>query len=353
MVDASRDIDVKLAPKKSHNLLSGMGSKVKHSIAKVKKAITGNLRRSLSVGSLLPFDPEIEKTCRRNSKVTQQRNQSSRVQLNEEQPFLMADHIGNPHAPIAPHERQEEPIVIPPRQFVVPAGPYAPVEQQRHDNVLKIKSMITYASTGRPSQLRYTEDKWTTNLHADDGGLLKLDVVEGSMMKFLYFYFSLFFGKAGFSFSYRSRGNGFIAFDDEHVVDDLFHLHVKLILFLVVVILVLIGLQCLGGRRGGYSGGNELGGGYGGFGGKWLRCLSSHICDLVRSPIFFSSVDLGEINDKIKEVAPLDLDNNNEANNASSESSNEWVERSKRKSCAKERESDEYKNAEKSNERRK
>ncbi|KAK9160811.1 hypothetical protein Syun_007152 [Stephania yunnanensis] len=52
--------------------------------------------------------------------------------------------------------------------------------------------MITYASTGRPSQLRYTEDKWTMNLPADDGGLLKPDVVEGSDVKFLYFYFSLF-----------------------------------------------------------------------------------------------------------------------------------------------------------------
>ncbi|KAK9100979.1 hypothetical protein Scep_024409 [Stephania cephalantha] len=77
-----------------------------------------SLRRSLSAGSLLPFDPEIEKTCRRNSKVTRQMNQSSRVQLNDEQPLLMADHIGNPHAPhapIAPHERREEPLVIPPQ----------------------------------------------------------------------------------------------------------------------------------------------------------------------------------------------------------------------------------------------
>ncbi|KAK9135336.1 hypothetical protein Syun_001373 [Stephania yunnanensis] len=40
--------------------------------------------------------------------------------------------------------------------------------------------MITYASTGRPSQLRYTEDKWTMNVPADDGGLLKPDVVEGA-----------------------------------------------------------------------------------------------------------------------------------------------------------------------------
>ncbi|KAF5176408.1 titin [Thalictrum thalictroides] len=42
MVEASRDIDVKQTPtKKSHSILSGVGSKVKHSISKVKKAITG------------------------------------------------------------------------------------------------------------------------------------------------------------------------------------------------------------------------------------------------------------------------------------------------------------------------
>ncbi|XP_057983376.1 uncharacterized protein LOC131168145 isoform X11 [Malania oleifera] len=41
IVEASRDKDVKVAHKKSHNLLSGVGSKVKHSIAKVKKVITG------------------------------------------------------------------------------------------------------------------------------------------------------------------------------------------------------------------------------------------------------------------------------------------------------------------------
>nr|XP_043618308.1 reticulocyte-binding protein 1 isoform X5 [Erigeron canadensis] len=40
MVEASKDMDVKVH-KKSHNMLSGVGSKVKHSIAKVKKAITG------------------------------------------------------------------------------------------------------------------------------------------------------------------------------------------------------------------------------------------------------------------------------------------------------------------------
>ncbi|KAI3831332.1 hypothetical protein MKX03_034118 [Papaver bracteatum] len=41
MVEASDDVDVKPAHKKSHNILSGVGSKVKHSIAKVKKVITG------------------------------------------------------------------------------------------------------------------------------------------------------------------------------------------------------------------------------------------------------------------------------------------------------------------------
>ncbi|CAI9111475.1 OLC1v1011703C1 [Oldenlandia corymbosa var. corymbosa] len=42
MVEASRDAtDVKVPHKKSHNILSGVGSKVKHSIAKVKKVITG------------------------------------------------------------------------------------------------------------------------------------------------------------------------------------------------------------------------------------------------------------------------------------------------------------------------
>ncbi|KAL3833129.1 hypothetical protein ACJIZ3_007865 [Penstemon smallii] len=40
MVEAA-DADVKVTPKKPHNILSGVGSKVKHSIAKVKKAITG------------------------------------------------------------------------------------------------------------------------------------------------------------------------------------------------------------------------------------------------------------------------------------------------------------------------
>ncbi|KAL6994393.1 hypothetical protein U1Q18_012498 [Sarracenia purpurea var. burkii] len=42
MVEASKDMDVvKISHKKSHNILSGVGSKVKHSLAKVKKVITG------------------------------------------------------------------------------------------------------------------------------------------------------------------------------------------------------------------------------------------------------------------------------------------------------------------------
>ncbi|KAK4417804.1 hypothetical protein Salat_2193100 [Sesamum alatum] len=45
MVDA-RDADAKVAHKKSHNILSGVGSKMKHSIAKVKKAITGKSSHS-------------------------------------------------------------------------------------------------------------------------------------------------------------------------------------------------------------------------------------------------------------------------------------------------------------------
>ncbi|XP_050271113.1 uncharacterized protein LOC126714798 isoform X38 [Quercus robur] len=40
MVEAAKDIDVKVVHKK-HNILSGVGSKVKHSLYKVKKAITG------------------------------------------------------------------------------------------------------------------------------------------------------------------------------------------------------------------------------------------------------------------------------------------------------------------------
>ncbi|KAL0450699.1 UNVERIFIED_CONTAM: hypothetical protein Slati_1626300 [Sesamum latifolium] len=45
MVDV-RDADGKVAHKKSHNILSGVGSKMKHSIAKVKKAITGKSSHS-------------------------------------------------------------------------------------------------------------------------------------------------------------------------------------------------------------------------------------------------------------------------------------------------------------------
>ncbi|XP_055961097.1 uncharacterized protein LOC126673901 isoform X2 [Mercurialis annua] len=41
IVEASKDIDIKVPHKKSHNILSEVGSKVKHSIIKVKKAITG------------------------------------------------------------------------------------------------------------------------------------------------------------------------------------------------------------------------------------------------------------------------------------------------------------------------
>ncbi|KAK9142796.1 hypothetical protein Syun_012196 [Stephania yunnanensis] len=41
--------------------------------------------------------------------------------------------------------------------------------------------MITYAWTGLPRQLRYTEDKGTTHLPAIHGGLLKPDVVEESL----------------------------------------------------------------------------------------------------------------------------------------------------------------------------
>lgn len=41
MVETSADKDVRVAHKKSHNILSGVGSKVKHSISKVKKVITG------------------------------------------------------------------------------------------------------------------------------------------------------------------------------------------------------------------------------------------------------------------------------------------------------------------------
>ncbi|GKV07779.1 hypothetical protein SLEP1_g19500 [Rubroshorea leprosula] len=40
MVEAPRDISIKVAHKKSHSILSGVGSKVKHSISKVKKAFS-------------------------------------------------------------------------------------------------------------------------------------------------------------------------------------------------------------------------------------------------------------------------------------------------------------------------
>lgn len=41
IVEISRDADIKVQHKKHQNILSGVGSKVKHSIAKVTKAITG------------------------------------------------------------------------------------------------------------------------------------------------------------------------------------------------------------------------------------------------------------------------------------------------------------------------
>lgn len=44
IVEASTDTEVKV--KKSHSILSGMGSKVKHSISKVKKAIIGKSSNS-------------------------------------------------------------------------------------------------------------------------------------------------------------------------------------------------------------------------------------------------------------------------------------------------------------------
>ncbi|KAA8530199.1 hypothetical protein F0562_004908 [Nyssa sinensis] len=48
IVEASRDMDVKIAHKRSHNILSGVGSKVKHSIAKMKKVIACNSSQFLS-----------------------------------------------------------------------------------------------------------------------------------------------------------------------------------------------------------------------------------------------------------------------------------------------------------------
>nr|XP_011468290.1 PREDICTED: titin isoform X1 [Fragaria vesca subsp. vesca] len=46
IVEASRDTEVKVSTKKSHNILSGMGKSVKHSISKVKKAIIGKSSNS-------------------------------------------------------------------------------------------------------------------------------------------------------------------------------------------------------------------------------------------------------------------------------------------------------------------
>ncbi|PON41574.1 hypothetical protein PanWU01x14_288460 [Parasponia andersonii] len=46
LVQASKDIDAKATRKKSHGIFSGVGSKVKHSISKVKKAITGKSSHS-------------------------------------------------------------------------------------------------------------------------------------------------------------------------------------------------------------------------------------------------------------------------------------------------------------------
>ncbi|KAK9150821.1 hypothetical protein Syun_009130 [Stephania yunnanensis] len=42
---------------------------------------------------------------------------------------------------------------------------------------------IIHLVTVLRKQLRYTEDKWTMNVHAVDGGLLKLDVVEVEIKK--------------------------------------------------------------------------------------------------------------------------------------------------------------------------
>ena len=46
MVEATKDIGIKVSHKKSHNILSGVGSKVKHSISKVKKANAGKSSNS-------------------------------------------------------------------------------------------------------------------------------------------------------------------------------------------------------------------------------------------------------------------------------------------------------------------
>ncbi|KAK9087771.1 hypothetical protein Syun_030165 [Stephania yunnanensis] len=81
--------------------------------AKFTPCETGLLVKS--TGLLLPFDLEIEKTFRRNSKETGQRKQSLRVQLSNEQPPLMADHDENP-----PLEGREEHLYVLPKRFVAP-----------------------------------------------------------------------------------------------------------------------------------------------------------------------------------------------------------------------------------------
>ncbi|XWS30395.1 hypothetical protein CRYUN_Cryun24cG0113600 [Craigia yunnanensis] len=57
MVEAPRDSDIK-PHKKSHNILSGVGSKVKHSISKVKKAITGKSSQSKESKPISPKGSE-------------------------------------------------------------------------------------------------------------------------------------------------------------------------------------------------------------------------------------------------------------------------------------------------------
>ncbi|XVF60236.1 hypothetical protein PTKIN_Ptkin08bG0028500 [Pterospermum kingtungense] len=57
MVEAPRDTDTK-SHKKSHNILSGVGSKVKHSISKVKKAITGKSSQPKESKPISPKESE-------------------------------------------------------------------------------------------------------------------------------------------------------------------------------------------------------------------------------------------------------------------------------------------------------
>ncbi|XP_022774381.1 microtubule-associated protein futsch-like [Durio zibethinus] len=57
LVEAPRDTDTK-PHKKSHNMLSGVGSKVKHSISKVKKAITGKSSHSKESKPISPKGSE-------------------------------------------------------------------------------------------------------------------------------------------------------------------------------------------------------------------------------------------------------------------------------------------------------